>query len=36
MTIGFRVLTAQRKVAADWVARYRDIPSPTSATPCTA
>ncbi|MDH4762448.1 RraA family protein [Pseudomonas sp. SORGH_AS199] len=26
MTIGFRVLTAQRKVAADWVARYRDIP----------
>ncbi|WP_295517022.1 RraA family protein [uncultured Pseudomonas sp.] len=26
MTIGFRVLNAQRKVAADWVARYRDIP----------
>ncbi|WP_282287601.1 RraA family protein [Pseudomonas sp. PS02302] len=26
MTIGFRVLTAQRKVAADWVAPYRDIP----------
>ncbi len=26
MTIGFRVLTAQRKVAADWVARYRDVP----------
>lgn len=26
MTIGFRVLTAHRKVAADWVARYRDIP----------
>ncbi|ALZ84117.1 methyltransferase [Pseudomonas oryzihabitans] len=26
MTIGFRVLNAQRKIAADWVARYRDIP----------
>lgn len=26
MTIGFRVLNAQRKVAADWVARYRNIP----------
>ncbi|WP_145004050.1 RraA family protein [Pseudomonas oryzihabitans] len=26
MTIGFRVLNAQRKVAADWVARYREIP----------
>jgi RraA family protein len=26
MTIGFRVLNAQRKVAADWVARYRDVP----------
>ena len=26
MTLGLRVLTAQRKVAADWVARYRDLP----------
>ncbi|MDQ7912337.1 RraA family protein [Pseudomonas sp. 102515] len=26
MTIGFRVLEAQRKVAADWVARYREVP----------
>lgn len=26
MTIGFRVLKAQRKVAADWVARYREVP----------
>ncbi|MBB2896555.1 RraA family protein [Pseudomonas sp. AS2.8] len=26
MTIGFRVLNAQRKVAADWVARYREVP----------
>ena len=26
MTIGFRVLNAQRRVAADWVARYRDVP----------
>ncbi|WP_285424251.1 RraA family protein [Pseudomonas sp. efr-133-TYG-103a] len=26
MTIGFRVLKAQRKIAADWVARYREIP----------
>jgi len=26
MTLGFRVLTAQRKVAADWVARYREVP----------
>lgn len=26
MTIGFRVLNAQRKVAAEWVARYREVP----------
>ena len=28
MTIGFRVLNAQRKVAAEWVARYREVPVP--------
>jgi len=26
MTIGFRVLNTQRKVAAEWVARYREVP----------
>lgn len=26
MTIGFRVLNAQRKVSAEWVARYREVP----------
>lgn len=26
MTIGFRVLNAQRKVATEWVARYREVP----------
>lgn len=26
MTIGFRVLNAQRKVAAEWVARYHEVP----------
>ncbi|KIZ51769.1 hypothetical protein UM91_06820 [Pseudomonas oryzihabitans] len=26
MTIGFRVLNAQRKVAAEWLARYREVP----------
>ncbi|MFI3046306.1 hypothetical protein ALP72_03676 [Pseudomonas coronafaciens pv. coronafaciens] len=26
MTIGFRVLSAARKVSPEWVARYRDVP----------
>ena len=26
MTIGFRVLNAQRKVAVEWVTRYREVP----------
>jgi regulator of RNase E activity RraA len=26
MTVGFRVLEAARKVSAEWVARYRDVP----------
>lgn len=26
MTIGFRVLEAARKVSAEWVSRYRDVP----------
>jgi len=26
MTIGFRVLNAQRKVAAEWIVRYREVP----------